>query len=43
MTRTFKSLDTIGTVINELNQIAKNGLDAFEYRTDKLERAYRTV
>ena len=43
MTRTFKSLDTIEKAIAELNQIAKNGLDAFEYRTDKLERAYRTV
>lgn len=43
MTRTFKSLDTIESVIAELNRIAKEGLDVFEYRTDKLERAYRTV
>lgn len=43
MTRTFKSLDNIEKAIAELNRIAKEGLNAFEYRTDKLERAYRTV
>lgn len=43
MTRTFKSLDNIEKAIGELNNIAKEGLGAFEYRTDKLERAYRTV
>ena len=43
MTRTFKSLDSIEAAIDELNRIAKEGLDVFEYRTDVLERAYRTV
>jgi hypothetical protein len=43
MTRTFKSLDNIESAIAALNKIAKDGLSAFEYRTDKLERAYRTV
>jgi len=43
MTRTFKSLDAIERVVKELSTIAKNGLDAFEYRTDKLERAYTTI
>ena len=35
--------DNIENAIGELNNIAKEGLGAFEYRTDKLERAYRTV
>lgn len=43
MTRTFKSLDNIENAINELNRIAKEGVGAFEYRTDVLKRAYRTV
>lgn len=43
MTRTFKSLDAIDLAIGELNMIATAGLDTFEYRTDVLERAYRTV
>lgn len=43
MTRTFKGLDNLERAAAELSKIAKNGLDAFEYRTDKLERAYRTV
>jgi len=43
MTRTFKSLDTIEAAINQLREIAQNGLDVFEYRTDKLERAYSTI
>jgi len=43
MTRTFKSLEAIEAAISELNEIATNGLDTFEYRTDVLERAYRTI
>ena len=43
MTRTFKSLDALDSAIKELSRIAHDGLDVFEYRTDKLERAYRTV
>lgn len=43
MSRTFDSIDAIDEAIKELNSIAKNGLDISEYRTDKLERAYRTI
>ncbi len=43
MNRTFKSMDAIENAIAELNRIAHNGLSADEYRTDVLERAYRTI
>ena len=43
MNRTFKSIDAIENAIAELNRIAHNGLSADEYRTDVLERAYRTI
>lgn len=43
MTRTFKSLDAIEAAVNQLREIAENGLDVFEYRTDKLERSYAGI
>lgn len=43
MTRTFRSLDTLEHAIDELNKIASDGLDVFEYRTDVLKRSYATV
>lgn len=43
MTRTFKSMDAMEKAIAELSRIAHNGLSPEEYRTDVLERAYRTI
>lgn len=43
MPRTFKSMDAIEKAIAELSRIAHNGLSVEEYRTDVLERAYRTI
>ena len=43
MTRTFKSMDAMEKAIAELGRIAHNGLSPEEYRTDVLERAYRTI
>jgi hypothetical protein len=43
MERTFNSMDAIEKAISEINRIAHDGLSPEEYRTDVLERAYRTV
>lgn len=43
MNRTFKSMDALENAIAELSRIARNGLSPEEYRTDVLERAYRTI
>lgn len=43
MTKTFKSIDAIEAAINELNRIADEGLNVFEYRTDVLKRSYSTI
>ncbi len=43
MERTFNSMDAIEKAIAEINRIAHDGLSPEEYRTDVLERAYRTV
>ena len=43
MNRTFKSMDALENAIAELSRIAHNGLSPEEYRTDVLERAYRTI